>query len=398
MNTAVDVAVPTDEEMLARARELAPVFRERAPRADEARRLPDETLSDLVDSGLFRILQPRRYGGYELDLATFVKVGALLSQGDVSTGWVYTVLGIHNWFLGMADPQLQEEIWGEDSTVLFADSFPPLGSAERVDGGYRLSGSWKFVSGIEWSEHVALGVMAEPPGGGAKEHYMMFLPKADYAVEDEWHVMGLRGTASNTVNVEDAFVPDYRAFPLQRVVDTGVAPGQAVNDSPLFRLPFTATLGLILAPCAVGAARAALEHFQESVQKRYLMLERRQQKDSGSAHLTLAECTAAVDAAETLLLRYADELMANARAGTLPSEDARVRYFAWRSYIAHECTRVVDRVFANSGGFAIFESHPMQRVLRDAHAVAQHAQLNPAIAMSAFGRVLLGLPSGLMRA
>ncbi len=393
--TDLKAQASTSAKLISTAEALGHKFRERAPEADRNRRLSDETVRELIDSGLFRALQPARYGGHETDLGTFLRIAIALAQGDVSASWVYSVLGIHNWFLGLAEPELQEEIWGEDQSVLFADSFPTLATAVRVDGGYRLSGTWKFVSGIEWSEYVALGALASPEDGGPPEHFMMFLPRSLYTVLDEWFVLGLRGTASNTVVVDDAFIPDYRAFPLQRVIETGVAPGHAINESPLFRLPFTATLGSVLVPSAIGGARAALEYFRESVQKRYLMLEQRQQKESGSAHLTLAECTASVDAAETLLMRYADELMTAAVSGTAPSEDAGVRYFAWRAHITQECLRVVDRVFTSSGGFAIFDDHPLQRVLRDVHALAQHSQLNPAISMSAFGRTLLGMDSGI---
>jgi 3-hydroxy-9,10-secoandrosta-1,3,5(10)-triene-9,17-dione monooxygenase len=140
----------TPEVYLERARALLPVLRERTARAEQLRRLPDETFADFQEAGLFRALQPKRYGGYELDPATFYE--AVMDVGAVcgSSAWILGVIGVHNWHLAILPPQAQEDVWGEDSSVQLSTSLAPTGTVQRVDGGFRLSGRWSFSSGCDF--------------------------------------------------------------------------------------------------------------------------------------------------------------------------------------------------------------------------------------------------------
>ena len=138
------------DALLERAREVAQLAAERTQAIEQQRRLPDDLMATLRDSGLLRILQPAHWGGYEMDLGTFIRVATELAKGDTSTGWVYCILGIHNFWIGYVEPELQYEIWGQDSTVLMADSFAPVGKVEAVSSGYQLSGRWSFLSGLWW--------------------------------------------------------------------------------------------------------------------------------------------------------------------------------------------------------------------------------------------------------
>lgn len=199
---------PTAQELVRRAGSLAKPFARRARAAEAAQRLPEETIGELVESELLRVLQPARYGGYEMDMPTFVRLVLEIARQDAASGWIYAIFGIHNWWLGYVDPQLQEEMWGDRADRLFADAFAPVGRVEPMKGGYRLSGRWKFLSGVEWSDYVAVGAMLSGEGG-EPEYVMFFLPRGDYRIEDDWHVVGLRATASNTVVVDDAFIPPY---------------------------------------------------------------------------------------------------------------------------------------------------------------------------------------------
>jgi 3-hydroxy-9,10-secoandrosta-1,3,5(10)-triene-9,17-dione monooxygenase len=233
----------TPEEFLGRVRALLPVIRERAPRAEQLRRLPDETFADFQEAGLFRAMQPKRYGGFELDPEFFYQ--AITEVGAVcgSSGWVFAVVGVHNWHLALFPPQAQEDVWGEDDSIQLSTSLAPTGKVERVDGGYRVSGRWSFSSGCDFCGWAVLGGIAPPAeAGGPPDARTFLLPRADYAIDDNWQVMGLCGSGSKDIVVADAFVPDYRthsyldAFHLRN-------PGTAVNDGPLYRLPF----GLVFA-------------------------------------------------------------------------------------------------------------------------------------------------------
>lgn len=389
----------TVDALLKRARGIARLAAERSQAIEQQRRLPDDLITALRESGLLRILQPSHWGGYEMDLGTFVRVATEIAKGDTSTGWVYCILGIHNFWIGCVEPELQHEIWGKDSNVLMADSFAPVGVVQPASGGYRLSGSWSFLSGLWCSDWVAVGALVASEQGGKPEWTMFFVPKTDYRVDDQWRVVGMQGTDSNTIVVEDVFVPHHRVFWLERAERTGKAPGHKLNTGPLYRLPFVPSLGLALTPAAVGSARAAVAHFQQWIQTRVPVYSTSgaPQKEMSNVQMALAEASTTLDSVEGLMLRCAEEITSlYSQEGRVPTEQERARYYAWRSYIVRQASRVVDRLFELSGGHAIYLQHPLQRIWRDVHAASQHLGLQFESAMEAYGRTLVGLPSGVL--
>ena len=196
--------------MIDRARALVPRLRDRAARTEELRRLPPETERDLHDAGLFRIVQPKRVGGAELDYVALVDCADVLAQGDASVAWNFANLASHHWMLGMFDRRAQDAVWSKDPDALIASSFIfPSGRASRVDGGYRLRGHWPFSSGVSSSEWNMLGgVVSSDDEADGIEYRIFLLHKDDYKVTDTWNASGLRGTGSNDVEVGDAFVAD----------------------------------------------------------------------------------------------------------------------------------------------------------------------------------------------
>src|SRR5439155_1395382 len=199
----------TPEEFLGRVRALSPTLRERAPRAEQLRRLPDETVADFQEAGLFRAMQPKRYGGFELDPEFFYQ--AITEVGAVcgSSGWLFGVIGVHNWHLALFPPEAQQDVWGEDDSVQLSTSLAPTGKVERVEGGFRVSGRWSFSSGCDFCGWAVLGGIAPPAeNGGPPDARTFLLPRSDYAIDDNWQVMGLYGSGSKDIVVTDAFVPD----------------------------------------------------------------------------------------------------------------------------------------------------------------------------------------------
>lgn len=393
--TPVPIAI---DVLLARARAIARMAAERRQAIQQQRHLPDDLVQALRESGLLRLMQPARWGGYEMDLGTFVRVATEIAKGDTSTGWVFCILGIHQFWIGYVEPELQEEIWGRNTEVMMADSFAPVGVVEPTAGGYRLSGRWSFLSGLWCSDWIAVGALATPPQGDKPEWAMFFLPKGDYRVDDQWHVVGLQGTDSNTVVVDKAFIPAHRVFWLERAERTGQAPGHQLNPSPLYRLPFVPTLGLALTPAAVGSARAAIAHFHQWIEGRVpvFTVGGASQREMTSAQMALAEAMMTMEAVEGLMLRCAEEIMTWPGRDRRPAEQERARYYALRSYLVRQSTRVVDRLFELSGGHAIYLQHPLQQIWRDVHAVSQHFALHYEFAMEVYGRTLVGLPGGAM--
>jgi len=392
MPTSKGAAPPGYAELLARAEALVPTLRERAPRAEALRKLPDETIADLHQSGLFRMLQPARVGGSELPYRSICELSAVIARGCGSTAWVLANLAAHHWLLGMWAPKAQDEIWGEapDNLVGSALVFP-RGRATKVAGGYRLSGRWPFSSGIDPSSWAMIGALVVDEETEHAEPLILLLPASDYKIIDTWHVVGLAGTGSKDVEVEDVFVPEYRALAAEQIKG-GPNPGSTVNPAPLYRLPAISLFGFAIAGVSLGIARGAISHFTESSRTRISAYSGRNLADFSSIQMHVAEAGALSRAAEALMRRDCDEAMEITEAGEVPSLHQKARYRRDAAFAAGLCTKAVDVLFTATGGGAIYERNPLQRAFRDAHAANAHYALTWDVNSVIFGRVALGLP------
>src|SRR5262245_22346569 len=204
-------ATPDPAEVSARARALIPTLAERSRAGRRQRRIPDETIADMQRAGFFRVLQPKRWGGYEMDLHTFYDVELALGEGDMSTAWIYGVSGVHPWFMALLDDRAGQGVWGEDPSILICSSLMPAGRASAVAGGYRLMGLWRYSSCCQHCDGAVLGALVASRNGGAPEGRIFLLPRKDYASIDTWHVAGLQATGSCDIVGEDAFGPAYRS-------------------------------------------------------------------------------------------------------------------------------------------------------------------------------------------
>ncbi|HZU89072.1 MAG TPA: flavin-dependent monooxygenase [Stellaceae bacterium] len=382
----------TPETYLARVRALLPALRERAAQAERLRRLPDETLADFQKAGLFRALQPKRYGGYELDPGTFYQ--AVVEVGTVcgSSAWIFGVIGVHNWHLAIFPPEAQEEVWGEDTSVQLSTSLAPTGTVERAPGGFRLRGRWSFSSGCDFCQWAVLGgLVPSAESGRAPEARVFLVPRHDYRIDDNWHVVGLSGTGSKDLVVAGAFVPEYRthsyedAFHLRH-------PGAAVNPAPLYRLPWGLIFPYGITAPAIGVALGALASFREQSGRRLNLRDQSRLVEDPFIQYRLAEAAAEIGAARDRLLQNFAAMMRLARAGEeIPLTD-RARY-RWDAGKAIDWSvRAVDRLFEASGGRGLFLDNPIQRAWRDVHAMRAHAGNNPERAALVFGRSEFGLP------
>jgi len=379
--------------VIAGVRELLPVLRERAQETEDRRALSAETVKSLTETGFFRLLQPVRFGGLEAEPVTFLEAVRLIAAACGSTGWVASVMGVHNWQLALFPDQAQQEVWAQDPATRMSSSYAPTGKVSAVDGGYRLSGRWSFSSGCDHATWVLLGGIVPPAASGAPADFCTFLvPATDYRIDDVWNTIGLRGSGSNDIVIEDAFVPSYRALSFNDTAKC-VCPGQQVNPGPLYRIPYgslfpyaitTPILGM-----ATGAYDAHVEYTRGRVRASYVGVKA---AEDPFAQVRVARAASDLDSAWLALATNMRELMEYTTAGAKIPMPLRLRTRRDQVRGTEQAISAVDLLFENSGGRAIAVGTPIQRFWRDAHAGRVHAINDPERALSMYGRGEFGLP------
>jgi 3-hydroxy-9,10-secoandrosta-1,3,5(10)-triene-9,17-dione monooxygenase len=380
--------------MIARAKALIPALCDRASRTEELRRLPPETERDLHESGLFRIVQPKRVGGAEFDYVALVDSADVIGRADASVAWNLANLASHHWMLAMFDKRAQDLVWSKDANALIASSFIfPAGRAKKVDGGYVLRGCWPFSSGVDSSEwNMLASVVSSDDEADGIEYRIFLVNKSDYKILDTWYATGLRGTGSNDVEVNDAFVADFMTLAVSDL-DGGPTPGSAVNPNALYALPVFSLFPYVLSGVALGNAQACLDDYVDIARHRASTYNRAKIGDLQSTQIKIAEASAKIDAARLIMRSTCIEAMAGARNGHVPDIAAKTKSRRDGAFAVNLCTEAVSLLFAASGARGLFTSGVLQRQFRDAHAINSHIAFNFDAAGTNYGRVALGLPS-----
>jgi 3-hydroxy-9,10-secoandrosta-1,3,5(10)-triene-9,17-dione monooxygenase len=378
------------DEALARARALVPALRERAARAEAARRLPPETEADLHATGLFRITQPKRWGGMELDFVSMLEIPAELARGCASTSWIVGNIAIHHWVLALYDERAQEEVWGADPDVQIASGIAyQQGRARKVDGGYVLRGTWNFSSGVDASDWNMLGATVRD-GDKVVDHRMCLVPKSDYEVVDDWHVLGMRATCSKTVRANEVFVPEHRALGAYTVRGGADFPGARANPNPLYQVPLATLSSHPIVAAALGNAQAALELTCDAVKERSTSYTGASMRDFQAVQLRVGAAGARIDAAWQLARSDCLRAQAWAARGYVPTVEEKLAIKRNAAYEVTLCTEAVDTLHALAGANGIYDSYPIQRIFRDQHALAGHFGFSFDVHGSTWGLVALG--------
>ena len=262
----VNNLVPSPEELYIRARDLHPILYERAANAAELRRLPDQTIQDFKDLGFFKILQPKRWGGYEMDPIVFYKVIGILGEACMTSAWVFTIIGVHNWQISVFNEQAQKDVWELDSSVLISSSYAPKGIAQPEGDGFRVSGEWDLSSGSDHCDWFFGGAILDP-SKGMDSFATLLIPRDDYEIIDNWHTYGLKGTGSKRIKVTDAYVPNHRIHYLKDAYLIA-NPGKEFNPGPLYQLPFGQVFTWAVSIPALGAYQGALNSFIKDAKSR----------------------------------------------------------------------------------------------------------------------------------
>jgi alkylation response protein AidB-like acyl-CoA dehydrogenase len=374
----------TKEKIVERVRAMAPTFAKRADAAEQARRIPPESVEEMLGAGLARILLPARIGGYGLGFDTWYEVMRELSKADASHGWCAGLIIHHAHLIAQYSEAAQKTVWAESLDVPVAASFAPNTQVIPVEGGYRISGSGSpFASGVDYSQWVMLGGMAQD--GLAPEWKFFLVPSGAFTVRDTWFTAGMRATGSKTIVTDNAFIPTGLVLSLADLRD-GKSPGGAANPDVIFHTPFFYYAPISFVTPMLGAVQGAYETFREWTKTR--------KAQDGSAvsaktsvQVQMARVAADIDAAE-LLLRRAVQIT-DAPEAYSPHLLARsVRDFARVSELT---VAAIDTLIALSGTAGFATSHPIQRAWRDIHFMSMHISVNIETNFTHFGRMELGL-------
>lgn len=375
--------------------DMIPVLRERAADCEVQRQVPAETIKDFADAGFFRILQPKKWGGYELDPHDFYAVQIAVAEGCMSSAWCLGVIAIHNWQLALFDDRAAQDVWGQDDSVLISSSYMPVGKVERVEGGFKFSGQWGFSSGSDHCQWAFLGAMVPPEEGappGPPDMRTFLVPREDYEIVDDWHVMGLKGTGSKSIRVDGCFVPEYRTH---KAMDgfTCQSPGNAVNTAPLFKIPFGQMFVRAVSTAAIGALRGGMDEFIEKTSKRIGKNDGKTAAEDPHAQVSLSKAGSTYNELQLVLFRNFDRLMEAASGGPELTMEERIQ-MRWESAeVPQRCVEVIDPLFAYAGGSGIYNGNRLMRTFVDIHAARGHTANNPEKFGGNWGAVQCGLPN-----
>jgi alkylation response protein AidB-like acyl-CoA dehydrogenase len=381
--------------------ERADEIRAQGPVNEQLGKLSDTAAKALREAGVIRMLQPKNHGGTETHPVEWAETVMKIASLDGSTGWVSGIVGIHPWEMAMADPRVQEEVWGEDQDTWIASPYAPMGVLRPVDGGYVFNGRWQFSSGTDHCDWIFLGAfLGDENGEVAKppRNIHVILPRSDYEiVDDSWDVVGLRGTGSKDVIVTDAFIPAYRVIENAKLVD-GTQPKDAGLTNPLYHLPFSCAFPLGITAAVIGIAEGALAHHLD-YQRSRVQITGTKIKDDPYVLYAIGEAAGEIAASRAALLDNANRMYDLAAAGHEFTFEERALGRRTQTQAAWRVVRAVDEIVARSGGNAMRMDNPLQRFWRDAHVGLTHAIHVPGSVFHVSALTQLGIepPPGPMR-
>ncbi len=377
------------EELIRRATELQPLLARNAAQAETDRRIPEENIEAIRDAGLFKLMIPKRLGGYETTIKTQLEVTAALGEACGSTAWVVALTNVCAWFTGLFCDQAQRDVFGADPDARVAGVFAPSTGVEKVEGGYRVTGKWAWSSGSLHASWAYVGVLQLGPEGPI-DMGVVLMPMSELSIEDTWFVAGMKGTGSNTVVAEDVFVPEHRYMSMMAGFQ-GIYPTEH-TDEALYRAAFMPFAALILVGPLLGLGRAALKLAIEKAPKRAVSYTRlATQAESTAFQLKIAEAAMTLDDAVLHAHRAADDIDGWAAKGEHMDYLSRARARGDVGWISARVREAITLILDAHGASGFADSSPMQRIWRDANTAGRHAIANPLVSQEVYGKALLGI-------
>lgn len=363
--------------------DLQSEFREIKVHTKNIRKLPDKNIQSLKDIGFFLALQPKRYGGYELDPQDFFRMHLAIAEGCMSTAWASGIISVHAFQLALMSEQAQLDVWSDDIHTRISSAYAPLGSVEKAEGGFKFSGRWGWSSGCDHCQWALLGGIV--PGEG----YRTFLiPKSDYRIEDTWFSMGLQGTGSNDIVVDPIFVPEYRTHK-QSDGFLLTNPGTEVNTASLYQIPWAQIFVRVVSTPAIGACKDALRLYKEMVKEKASIDPSKHASDPSTLE-RISKAETVIDEMEALMFRNFDNLLESAENNTVSSIHDRAKYRYQASIVIEKSIGVIDSLFSMAGGRSVFLGSEIQQIFLDIHTARAHVANNPTNFSRNLGALHLG--------
>ncbi len=373
---------PTKADMIARAEALLPALRARSADAEKNRRISDETVREFREAGFPKILQPKRFGGYELGLDTATEVIRTLSSGCGSSGWVSNLFILHSWQASLFPIEAQEEYWGgSDDRLSSTVSMAPKSHLEEVEGGIRLTGHWKFSSGCDFADWFI--IMKPSPTC----FDWLMIPRSDVTIEDDWFVSGLSGTGSKDLILDNVFVPAHRRVPAMTIA-MGNTPGMEALGLPMGKLPFAWTAVWGIPSALIGMAAGMAEEVRKGLIGKKSLFAGEPQIERVANQIKLAEALTDIHAAELIMRHRIDELNRWAEAGEAPSALDGLASHRDAAYCARLIGKVASTLSLMSGATSVYLGNPIQRFKRDIDVGVTHVSLVWEEAAENYGRTV----------
>ena len=382
--------MPDTTELLSRAAALRPLLEQNADATDSLRRLPDTSVAALREAGLCRLMVPKRFGGFETSIHTYIEVMAELGRGCGSTAWVASLLNVCAWLAALFPERAQRDLWGDDRDTWVAGSLAPNGTAVPVAGGWRVTGRWPWASGCLHAQWAACGIRMTNERGEIQNFGLSLMPMTDLSIEDTWFMAGMKGTGSNTIVANDVFVPEHRFLPYPPAFQGHYRTEHL--DEVTYRVALVPVTILILVGSQLGVAQAALDHVISKAPTRGVThTSFAKQSESAGFQIQVAEAAAKIDTAHLHAFRAADDLDQAAASGAHPGLIARARIRADAALVAKYCREAVDLLVSAHGTSSLADSSRLQRHWRDIHVASHHAITEWQVNLEIYGKSLLGV-------
>jgi 3-hydroxy-9,10-secoandrosta-1,3,5(10)-triene-9,17-dione monooxygenase len=383
--------MPADRAaVLERAASIRPILERNAAQTDTLRRLPDENVHALKESGLSRLMVPRRLGGLQTDIRTYIEAMAEVGRGCGSTAWVASLVNVCAWLAALFPERAQRDVWGPDRDAWIAGSLAPNGEAVAVDGGWRVTGKWPWASGCLHAQWVACGIHMKNEQGEVVNFGLSLMAIDQVTVEDTWFMAGMKGTGSNTIHAKDAFVPEHRFLPYPPAFSGEYR--TEFRDEAVYRVALVPVTVLILAGSQLGVARAALDYVLAKGPTRGITHTTfRTQSESAGFQMLVAEAAMKIDTAHLHAFRAADDLDRFASDNGHPDLTARARVRMDTALVAKYSREAMELLVQAHGTSSLADHSPLQRLWRDVHVASHHAITEWQVNLEVYGKALLGV-------